>query len=268
MVERSRRRAPRRWWARGGLAAGLLAAAVLAGPLSAGPVTAAPVPAYHPSRLTHLGDARQVVVVTSRSWTSSRAVLRAWERDADGAWRLRVGATAARVGRNGFVLADQRRQSSGTSPAGTFAVRSAFGNGADPGTALPYRVADGNDWWTYDPRDPATYNVLQVRRVASARWRPTWAEDLSAYGGQYRYVAVLDFNLPGGVHRTTDGQRVAAEPADTRLGGGIFLHVSGPGATSGCVSVPRTVMRSVLRWLDPAAHPVLVMGPTTAIDRL
>ncbi len=110
--------------------------------------------------------------------------------------------------------------------------------------------------------------MLQPRRVPSARWRTARAEDLSGYGAQYRYVAVLDFNLPGGVHRATDGQRVADEPADTRLGGGIFLHVSGPGATAGCVSIPRGTMRRVLRWLDPAAAPVLVMGPRSAMPRL
>jgi L,D-peptidoglycan transpeptidase YkuD (ErfK/YbiS/YcfS/YnhG family) len=258
--------------ARIGLVA-LLSGLALAGKGSAGSLATASgfsssVPAYHPSRLTHLGDARQVVVVTARSWSSSHAVLRTWERRADGGWRQRGTAVLARVGRHGFVLAAQRRQSSGTSPAGTFAIVSAFGNGTDPGTALPYRDADGNDWWTYDPRDPATYNVLQGRRPATARWRRDWAEHLSAYGGQYRYVAVLDFNLPQGVHRAADGQWVADTPADTRLGGGIFLHVSGPGATSGCVSVPRATMRRVLRWLDPAAHPVLVMGPRGAISRL
>jgi L,D-peptidoglycan transpeptidase YkuD (ErfK/YbiS/YcfS/YnhG family) len=229
---------------------------------------AATVPAYHPSRLTHLGDARQVVVVSAERWSSSHAVLRLWERDEAGAWRLRGDPVLARVGRNGFVLADRRRQSSGTSPAGTFAIVSSFGNGPDPGTALPYREVDRNDWWTYDPRDPSTYNVFQPRRVAGAGWRPSWAEDLSAYGGQYRFVAVLDFNLPEGVHRASDGQRVADQPADTRLGGGIFLHVSGPGATAGCVSVPRTAMRRVLRLLDPAAHPVLVMGPRAALPSL
>ncbi len=248
----------------------LLLALVTAGLSLVGPAAtgAEPLPRYHPSRLSSLGDARQVVVVTAPSWSSSTAVLRAWQRTDDGEWRLRIGPVHARVGRNGFVLADERRQSTGTSPAGTFAIRSAFGNGADPGTALPYRVADGNDWWTYDPRDPSTYNVLQTRRVSSARWRTSWAEHLSAYAAQYRFVAVLDFNLPDGVHRAADGQRIADQPADTRLGGGIFLHVNGPGATAGCVSIPRVDMRRVLRWLDPSAGPVLVMGPRSAITRL
>lgn len=223
---------------------------------------------HHPGRLTHLGDAGQVVVVSARTWSSSHAVLRRYERRPDGAWR-RVGrAVPARVGRNGFAPAAERRQGSGTSPAGTFGVVSAFGNGSDPGTALPYRRTDRSDWWVYDPRDPDTYNVLQPRRVAGARWRPAWAEDLSGFGAQYRYVAVLDFNLPGGVHRDADGERVAAQPADTRRGGGIFLHVSGPAGTAGCVSVRRATMRATLRWLDPARRPVVVMGPRTALRRL
>ena len=248
-----------------------LVALVAAGVVLAGGSTttwAEPLPAHHPSRLTSLGDARQVVVVTARSWDSSTAVLRAWKRTRDGSWRLHTGPVQARVGYNGFVWADTRRQGTGTSPAGTFAVVSSFGNGTDPGTALPYRKVDRSDWWTYDPRDPSTYNILQPRRVPSSRWRTTWAEDLSGYGEQYRYAAVLDFNLPGAVHRAPDGQRVADEPADTRLGGGIFLHVSGPGATAGCVSIPRAAMRRVLRWLDPAAGPVLVMGPRSALSRL
>ena len=250
--------------------AALLLGAATAAVLSLLPATASAgdVPPYHPSRLTHLGDAGQVVVVTGGSWSASHAVLRRYERTPDGRW-LRVGdAVPARVGRNGFVRAAERRQSTGTTPAGTFGLVSAFGNGPDPGTALPYRVVDRSDWWVYDPRDPGTYNVLQPRRVATSAWRRSWAEDLSGYGGQYRYVAVLDFNLPAGVTRAADGQLVAAEPADTRLGGGIFLHVNGPGATSGCVSVGRATMRLTLRWLDPAQHPVIVMGPRSAIGQL
>jgi L,D-peptidoglycan transpeptidase YkuD (ErfK/YbiS/YcfS/YnhG family) len=262
MVEPADPAAPRR------RAVALLAAAILVTALAWQPASAAAVPTYHPSRLTHLGDARQVVVVSARDWSSSHAVLRTWQRDQAGTWQLVGQPVAARVGRNGFVPADRRRQNSGTSPAGTFAVVSAFGNGPDPGTALGYREVDRSDWWTYDPRDPKTYNVLQPRRVATSAWRTSWAEDLSGYGAQYRYAAVLGFNLPSAVHRSPDGQRVSDQPADTRLGGGIFLHVSGPGATAGCVSVPRSEMRRILQWLDPAEDPVLVMGPRSALSRL
>jgi L,D-peptidoglycan transpeptidase YkuD (ErfK/YbiS/YcfS/YnhG family) len=280
MVEDSAAHAPsrrggrqvRRWRRRFALLVVLAGSVLLSGavPGATALAGASPgdLPRYHPSRLAQLGDAGQVVVVTGRSWSSSHAVLRRYQRTADGRWRRVGDGVAARVGRRGFVLAEQRRQSTGTSPAGTFGLVSAFGNGPDPGTALPYHAVDRSDWWVYDPRDPSTYNVLQPRRVATSAWRRSWAEDLSGYGGQYRYVAVLDFNLPVAVTTAADGQRVATQPADTRLGGGIFLHVSGPGATAGCVSVRRATMRRTLRWLDPAQHPVIVMGPRSAIDRL
>jgi L,D-peptidoglycan transpeptidase YkuD (ErfK/YbiS/YcfS/YnhG family) len=250
------------------LCASALAAATAAALLGTAPVPAAAgVPAYHPTRLTHLGDARQVVVVTSASWGSSHATVRRYTRRAAG-WHEVGAAVRARLGRNGFVVAADRRQSTGTSPAGTFGLVSAFGNGPDPGASLPYRPVDRNDWWVYDPRDPSTYNVFQPRRPPDARWRTSWAEDLSGYGGQYRFAVVLDYNLPSAVHRAPGGGMVADQPADTRRGGGIFLHVNGPGATSGCVSVPRRAMRRILTWLDPAKGPVIVMGPRSAIDRL
>jgi L,D-peptidoglycan transpeptidase YkuD (ErfK/YbiS/YcfS/YnhG family) len=224
-------------------------------------------PPYHPSRLTHLGDARQVVVVTSSSWSTSYATLRTYGRTRDGAWRLRIGPVDARVGYNGFSPGDRRRQGNGTTPAGTFAIPSAFGTESDPGTDLPYRDVDANDWWPYDPRDASTYNVWQPRRAATARWRTSWAEDLSSFGRQYRHAAVIAYNLPSGVHRE-GGQQVAGVPADTRRGGGIFLHVTGPRATVGCVSVGQADMVRVLRWLDPDKSPVIVMGPRSEITRM
>lgn len=231
------------------------------------PAHAAEPAAFHPSRLSSLGDARQVLVVTSAAWSSSRARLRAYELAPDGTWTLRLGPVAARVGGNGFSPAARRRQGSGTTPAGAFAVPWAFGTRPDPGTALPYRQVDGKDWWPYDPRDPATYNVWQPRRSAAADWRTSWAEDLSSYGRQYRHAAVIAYNLPSSVLRT-GGERVAARPADVRRGGGIFLHVDRPGATTGCVSIGQGHLETVLRWLDPSMDPMIVMGPRSAMGEL
>lgn len=245
----------------------LVLVVLLVAPIGAVPARAGQPGPFHPSRLTHLGEARQVVVVTSGSWSSSRAHLRTYERVANGSWRLRLGPVDARIGRNGFSPAAERRQDTSTTPAGTFAIPWAFGTRADPGTALPYRHVDSNDWWPYDPRDPATYNVWQPRRGTSADWRTSWAEDLSSYGRQYRHAAVIAYNLPSGVH-WSGAERVADRPADTRAGGGIFLHIDRPGSTAGCVSVVARDMGRLLRWLDPASRPVIVMGPRSAITRM
>jgi L,D-peptidoglycan transpeptidase YkuD (ErfK/YbiS/YcfS/YnhG family) len=239
-------------------------------PLLAAPSAQAAPPAYHPSRLSHVGDSRQVVVVTSKGWGSSYAVLRAYRQDSAGEWHLRHGPWSARVGWNGMARAAERRQDSGTTPAGTFRMLYGFGSAADPGGGLDYRRFDNNDWWVYDPRDPSTYNVWEPMRSGRAQWRRDWAEHLADWAGrQYRYGVVLSYNLPSGVHwSSSQRQRVATDAADTRRGGGIFLHVKGSGATAGCVSVARDRMRALLRWLDSSKQPRIVIGPTSAIDRM
>ncbi len=228
------------------------------------------VPAYHPTRLAHVGDSRQVVVVTSPRWGSSYAHLRAYRQDSAGEWHLRFGPWPARVGWNGMVRAAERRQDSGTTPAGTFRMLYGFGSAPDPGGPITYRRFDKNDWWVYDPRDPRTYNVWQPFRSGRAQWRRGWAEHLADWAGrQYRFGVVLDYNLPSGVHWSTrQRQRVASDTADTRRGGGIFLHVKGSGATAGCVGIGRDRMRTLLRWLSPDAHPRIVIGPAGAIDSM
>lgn len=220
-----------------------------------------------PERLTHIGDSRQVVVVTTGSWTTSYAKLQTWQKDTEGTWEQVVAPIDSRVGWNGVRRAANRKQSTGTTPAGTFGLLRGFGLDRPSGVDLPYRRVDRNDWWPYDPTDPKTYNVLQPKRMQHAKWRPEWAERLKSYGSQYRYAVVLDYNLPSGIEWRR-GERIAADTADTSAGGGIFLHVSGSGATAGCVSISRDRMRSILKWLDPDLDPVIVIGPRDVIEKM
>jgi len=220
-----------------------------------------------PLRLAHVGVSRQVVVVTAATWDTSFARLQTWESTTPGEWQPVMTPVRARIGWSGFRRDANRLQNTGKTPAGTFRLLSGFGIVEPNGVDVPYRVVDGNDWWPYDPTDPTTYNVQQFRRVRQAQWRTDWAEHLHGYSTQYRYAVVIDYNLPEGIKRS-NGQRVATVPADTRKGGGIFLHVNGDGATAGCVSVSRHNMRSVLRWLDPDLDPIIVMGPRDVINRM
>ena len=231
-----------------------------------GLVLAAAAPPYLPSNLAHVAQAGQVIVVTSPSWDSPRGTLRAYERVGSG-WRRVVSATPADLGWSGMAGASARRQDTGKTPAGTFAIPSAFGRLPDPGSDLPYRQIDHDDAWPYSPAHPYTYNVLQT---APYRWTSYGdnVEVLCRHGRQYRYAAVLDFNLPAAVRTGPSGIRYAETPVDTSRGGGIFLHVTDGTATAGCIAVPEATMRRLLAWLDPARHPVLVSGPIAAIGRM
>jgi L,D-peptidoglycan transpeptidase YkuD (ErfK/YbiS/YcfS/YnhG family) len=246
------------------LAATVLVVAGLAAP-SAGRADAAAraLPAY----LSLDAGVGQLVTVTSDRWSSTRARMSVWRKRGDDWQRVR-GPVRVRLGWNGWVPAGRRRQDTGTTPAGSFAMPSAFGNRADPGAALRYRQVDGDDVWPYEPRDPATYNIAQPFRSATSDWRSDYRERLASYGYEYAYAVVLGFNLPGGVHWSRERrQYVAREPADTRRGGGIFLHVQRSRHTAGCVAGPIDDIRWVVRWLDPALQPRIVMGPTGWVKR-
>jgi L,D-peptidoglycan transpeptidase YkuD (ErfK/YbiS/YcfS/YnhG family) len=124
---------------------------------------------------------------------------------------------------------------------------------------LDYRRVDRDDAWTYNPRVPRTYNIYQD---VDRSWKSYggYVEELWNMGMQYDYVTVLDYNLPR-VPITTNarGVRVTDAPGDTRRGGGIFLHVDNGNKTAGCIAVKRSVMRSLMTWLDPEKSPVIVI---------
>jgi len=231
---------------------------------------AAAEPAYHPTRLAKVGDAQQLIVVTGQSRTSSYSTLRTYQKGADGKWTEKFAAMPARNGYKGWVEARKRVQDSGTSPQGTFYITTTFGLKANPGTKVPYRLADGNDYWVGDQKDPKTYNLVQPSASAKRTWRTGEAERLAAYPTQYEYAAVIDFNRPDPktvAWNATLGQHMTTRPVNVKLGSAIFLHVNGSGSTAGCVSVSRTNMINVLKWLDPARKPRIVMAPLSEIGK-
>jgi L,D-peptidoglycan transpeptidase YkuD (ErfK/YbiS/YcfS/YnhG family)/putative cell wall-binding protein len=248
---------PRRVWV--ALGAALSAMVVpLAGPVA--PAAAAGTSLDQVHRFAVPASTLQVVLARSSSWSATSATLEFFQRaDASSPWQSALPAVSGRVGYGGMHDAATRLQSTGTTPAGIFALPWAFGGAPNPGARLPYRQFTSANWWVYDPADPSTYNTFQASRPASARWRTDWAEHLADYysssSQQYKYAVVVDYNLPA-----------AYQAPNTRKGGGIFLHVNGSGATAGCISMPEPAMVAMLKWLDPAANPVLVSGPTSWLD--
>jgi L,D-peptidoglycan transpeptidase YkuD (ErfK/YbiS/YcfS/YnhG family) len=246
------------------LAAGLVLGAVVAGlgVVRALSADAAVVPAYHPSKLTHLSDSRQVIVVAGVSRTSSYATLYTYQLVGK-TWKAKFSGMPARNGYAGWAWASKRVQDTGTTPMGTFRISATFGLKANPGTKMSYKHADSNDYWVGDNKDPKTYNLFQPSASSKRTWRTGEAERLAAYPTQYEYAAIINFNRPAAATVTWDatrGQYVTSKPANTRIGSAIFLHVNGAGSTAGCVSLRRADLLKVLTWLDPAQTPRIVMA--------
>jgi L,D-peptidoglycan transpeptidase YkuD (ErfK/YbiS/YcfS/YnhG family) len=191
---------------------------------------------------------RRVIVVTASRWRTTYATLMLYRRTSTG-WH-RDAAWPARLGYGGLVIGDQRVQDTGTTPAGLYSITSAFGRSTNPGTRLPYTRVSSDQWWVEDRRS-RYYNEMRLGSQGGFALRTTGynsSEHLVDFGRQYDYAAVIDFNRPYPV---------------VGRGAGIFLHVSGSGATGGCVSIRRDRMAATLRWLDPRDHPVIVIGPSS-----
>jgi L,D-peptidoglycan transpeptidase YkuD (ErfK/YbiS/YcfS/YnhG family) len=228
----------------------------------------ADVAPYFPTRLGNIGDSQQVIVVVGKSRTSSYSTAYTYQKGSDGIWRAKFAAMPARNGWAGWVWGSQRVQNTGTSPIGTYRITTGFGLKSNPGTKVSYRLVDGNDYWVGDRYDSKTYNLFEPYASAKRSWRISQAERLGAYPTQYEYAAVINFNRPAASSVTwnsTYSEYVTSQPVDTTRGSAIFLHINGAGSTAGCVSLSRTNLINVLKWLDPVKKPRIVMAPLADI---
>ena len=187
-----------------------------------------------PAELDRAGEAGQAVLVTADGYRATAATLSTWQRTADGGWDKVHGPWTALVGYAGLAPPGEKREGDGRTPSGTYGFEFAFGIEPDPGVALPYRRVTGPSIvWDDVPTSP-TYNQWVDGGVGEAMYQTP----------VYDYAAVIAYNT-------------ARTPG---LGSAIFLHVSRGNPTAGCVSLPVERLLEVLRWLDPARAPVIVMG--------
>lgn len=214
-----------------------------------------------PSALATVGDSQQVVLVQAKSMRSTKGTLQAFEKR-NGKWVEFQKLVSADLGYGGLVPGKERRQGTGKTPTGMYAITSSFGRKPDPGTKLDYIKVDRNDAWTYNPKYPSTYNIFQS---ANRGWSSygNYVERLYSYGKQYNYVAIMDYNLPKGkITKGPNGINRSENPPNTSMGGGIFLHVSNGNKTAGCIAINEAAMQKLMKWFDPKKNPVIVVEVT------
>jgi L,D-peptidoglycan transpeptidase YkuD (ErfK/YbiS/YcfS/YnhG family) len=195
-------------------------------------------PANLANRIAETRAAAQLVTVVAADRRATAGALRLW-RKAGQCWLAVAAPWRAHLGRNGLSAA--RREGDKTTPMGAFAFqRVMYGVGPNPGVRYAYHRIVCGDWWVEDPRSPYYNRFRHVPCGSKPPFRTT-SEDMSRSPASYRHLVVIDFN---------------AHP----IVRGIFLHVSTGRATLGCISLPRAQLVATLRWLDPAASPLIVVG--------
>lgn len=211
----------------------------------------------HRTELDVPAETRQLVVVTASTWGNSAGILRRFAREHTD-WHQVGDATVVRLGEAGLgrgrglaplsgpLLAGQaKREGDRRTPVGLFALGTAFGRDLPdtlPSLRWPWRSVTSNDYFVDDPASPF-YN----RWVTSSNAQPSpWAsaERLDRYG----LGLVVE-------HNSTH-----TEPG---AGSAIFLHDwSSPKApTLGCTAMERSALVTLLGWLEPNAHPLLLQVP-------
>ncbi|MEU9058073.1 hypothetical protein AB0D13_04020 [Streptomyces sp. NPDC048430] len=197
----------------------------------------AEIPALGPETRAQIpATARQAVVVTGQGPDSNRSAVMLYSLDDPAlGWRPGAGPWPAHNGMEGWTdhhLADDLR-----SPVGVFGLTDAGGRLPDPGALLPYdeqhRFAVSGEGFLGEPLE-----------------------------GSFDYVVAINYNRTPGTSPLDRTRPLGAE-----RGGGIWIHVDHGGPTQGCVSLTEDRMRDLLLTLDPAKHPVIVMGDAASLAR-
>jgi D-alanyl-D-alanine dipeptidase len=231
--------------------------------------------AARPGALAH---STQALVVTTADWNAVEGEMRLYDRATPkAAWRMAGGPIPVVVGKNGLgwglgvPVADAasvriagepvKKEGDGKSPAGIFALGTAFGYAAQPlpELKLPYLPLTPSIECVDDVHSKY-YNQVLDRTTVMPDWNSS--EHMRDTGESYRWGLVVD-------HNGTVAGRDENAPVP---GGGscIFLHIwrSRDQGTVGCTAMAQSSLETMMTWLDPRGEPLLVQLPTPVYRRL
>jgi L,D-peptidoglycan transpeptidase YkuD (ErfK/YbiS/YcfS/YnhG family) len=208
------------------------------------------------------GNSLQAVAVTTKSWSGVQGKAQLFERkSAKAKWKAVGKSFPVVIGKNGFALGEgmpdklnkmdvvrpYKIEGDGKSPAGVFALTSAFGTAAKPAlVSLPYTQLEE---WTecVDDSKSSHYNKIVDRmKVGNYDWQSS--EKMLEIGTEYDLGVFVAYN---------------SNPVRKRGGSCIFLHIwkNAESGTAGCTAMERANMEKVLGWLDVSKNPVLIQMP-------
>ena len=187
----------------------------------------------------------QLLLVISEEPGNAQTKLFALEKE-DGIWKQKTGPVAAGIGKNGFAAFGEKVEDDGKSPSGVFRLGHLFTYADTVITRMPYSISTAEDKWI-DDQESDDYNK-HVRGDTDAKS----FEKLKLKSSYYKYCMVIEYNT---------------DPVVKGKGSAIFFHLreSDTENTSGCVGIAEKDMQQILEWLDPTAHPMIVMGDSQTL---
>ena len=154
-----------------------------------------------------------------------------------GIWQQVGKAWDVSIGRNGL---GKEREGDGKTPVGIFPLEDVYGYHDLP-TSMPF-FRSTPETICVDDSHSRYYNRIVETSMVKQDYESF--EKMRRGDGLYEMVVTVGYNK----------ERVPMR------GSCIFLHIAnGTAPTAGCIAMKRDQMRSLVEWLDPAAHPVLVV---------
>jgi D-alanyl-D-alanine dipeptidase len=206
-----------------------------------------------------LRNSRQCLVVVAKDWTSTTGVLRAFDRgSAATAWKIRGPEITVVLGKKGLgwglgllnakSTGPRKIEGDNKVPAGIFRLGPAFGYAPAEEARwikLKYVSLTAETEGVDDPHSRYYNQLVERSKIERVDWRSS--EHMRRTDDLYKW-----------------GIFVAHNPAATPGAGScIFIHIwrNSSAATVGCTAMPEPDLVQLLRWLDPAADPILVQMP-------
>ena len=214
-----------------------------------------------------VGDSLQMLVVMTQDWNEIHGTGQRYERsDRNRKWRpagstfpVVVGKTGLGWGRGmqpdiaGAADGPVKHEGDRKAPAGIFRLTLSFGYSSEPlpGARLQYIALTPSVECVDDPQS-SRYNQLFDSQGVTRDWNSS--EQMRRDDELYRWGVFVAHNVG---------------PAVSGAGSCVFLHIwQGPEVgTVGCTAMEQVNVELLLRWLDPAKHPVLVQLPAAQYAR-
>jgi L,D-peptidoglycan transpeptidase YkuD (ErfK/YbiS/YcfS/YnhG family) len=211
-------------------------------------------------------EAQQLVLVVTADWNANQGVLHTFERSGEG-WRTRDRGIQVAIGRAGAAWGiglhepqpgPQKSEGDGRSPAGVFAIGTAFGYAQRERADIGYRAMTEFDYCIDVNGSPHYNRIVDARvvgREAVERSTEPMRRDIHVQGDQrYKLGFVIEHN-PGNA---------------TAKGSCIFAHLWATlgQTTAGCTAMNERQMRDLLAWLEQDRRPVFALLPYAEYRRL
>jgi zinc D-Ala-D-Ala dipeptidase len=214
-----------------------------------------------PKTVKPYSESLQAVVVTTKDWSATEGKAQIYERKNNKSnWKAVGKSFPVVVGKNGMAWSDSvtdlpsdtemrllmKTEGDGKSPAGIFALTSAFGTiEKNNKIKLPYLKLEQ---WTecVDDVKSSHYNkIVDQMKVGNFDWKSS--EKMLEIRPQYDLGVFVEHNM----------ERQAG------AGSCIFLHIwkDSKTATAGCTAMARENMETVFYRLDAKKNPFLIQIP-------